>query len=835
MEQLQHLTRRGASIALRSVAEPLSLVERSLDTQLHTLIARVNIKTNKTSPAGLIQANTVDPFNKSGKYGLIWVYFGIFFLTTTSFLYFYHAITDRIRTAMHEDEVLTGSLTSSPSTDFEMTALKTDKSTNRFFPRDDVDAESQFTKMPGFWSFRPVLVAVAVFRFVFYRPAPVIRVRKSWAPITLPAFSTVSFALLGVLGSILYCFLPQPLYWQSLAFGSPPLAIRSGMMAVSLMPWIVALAMKANLISWLTGIGHERLNVLHRWGAYLCLLLSLIHAVPFYVQKIWDPAGYAQWTTYFNTQGLYIFGTGIAAFAPLAFLCIHSLPILRRKAYELFVTLHVPVAFVYTGMLFWHCRNFLSSWQYLYATIAIWASSYFARVFFLNWAKPTRVSFLAGEEAWVTMMPENAVRVTVATQVRWKPGQYVYLRMPGVEIFGNHPFTISSLCSDDLPSDMGEEYRDMALVFRPFGGFTKRVMDSALSKGPYHTYRAFVDGPYGGLKRRLESFDKVILIAGGSGITAIVSHILDLIKRMRDGKAITTSIHVIWAMKRPEILEWFKEELRICRESAPPESVKCQFFITAAKRTQPKTFRMTAQTTQDHISTYFRDTINDTFQGIADKRASYMSKRNSAYIRDEADGDFDLEKALREENEDTVTALPKAHLEPANKVPSAPSHVRNFSHPLSSDDGSSSDEEEIAPAPKRQSNGGRDLALDIQTALAASPGAHFDSNAAEDAPQHFTFGFPSTPTEFQKNLMRFAFLPAARQANDGWTTEYGRPDLPYMLRDMADDFGKRTCVFVCGPPSMRIAVSKTVADMQRYVLGSKEVEEIFLHTENYAL
>jgi NAD(P)H-flavin reductase len=83
--------------------------------------------------------------------------------------------------------------------------------------------------------------------------------------------------------------------------------------------------------------------------------------------------------------------------------------------------------------------------------------------------------------------------------------------------------------------------------------------------------------------------------------------------------------------------------------------------------------------------------------------------------------------------------------------------------------------------------------------------------------------------------MRFAFLPAARQANDGWTTEYGRPDLPYMLKDMADDFGKRTCVFVCGPPSMRIAVSKTVADMQRYVLGNKAVEEIFLHTENYAL
>ena len=46
----------------------------------------------------------------------------------------------------------------------------------------------------------------------------------------------------------------------------------------------------------------------------------------------------------------------------------------------------------------------------------------------------------------------------------------------------------------------------MVLVFRPFGGFTNKVLRRALEHGPWHTYRAFVDGPYGGMQRRIEAF-----------------------------------------------------------------------------------------------------------------------------------------------------------------------------------------------------------------------------------------------------------------------------------------------------------------------------------------
>ncbi|KAK3063063.1 hypothetical protein LTR53_019075, partial [Teratosphaeriaceae sp. CCFEE 6253] len=136
--------------------------------------------------------------------------------------------------------------------------------------------------------------------------------------------------------------------------------------------------------------------------------------------------------SYFQNQHFYVYGTGLAALVPLLVLCIHSLPPLRRSFHELFVTVHVPISIVFLGMLFWHCHNYLTSWHYLWSTVAIWLASYLVRLFYLNWTNPFRMSFLIGEEAAVTLLPENALKITIPTQVKWKPGQYVYLRMPGI-------------------------------------------------------------------------------------------------------------------------------------------------------------------------------------------------------------------------------------------------------------------------------------------------------------------------------------------------------------------------------------------------------------------
>jgi hypothetical protein len=43
--------------------------------------------------------------------------------------------------------------------------------------------------------------------------------------------------------------------------GSPPLATRTGWMAIALLPFVIALSSKANYITALTGVPHEKLQV----------------------------------------------------------------------------------------------------------------------------------------------------------------------------------------------------------------------------------------------------------------------------------------------------------------------------------------------------------------------------------------------------------------------------------------------------------------------------------------------------------------------------------------------------------------------------------------------
>ncbi|KAG7412838.1 hypothetical protein LZL87_002399 [Fusarium oxysporum] len=864
---------------------PNSYMRETMEEATRTfsgLIKRISIPLTPTSPPGLVQAHTIDPWEKSGKYGRGWSYFALALMGTVLIMRVWHFWQDKIRQAIYKQEVEEHYQNLYNAEVEAMSGMRSAQS-QHFFPEGhDMMGEKNFRPKAHFSSVNIINDTLALFRWIFYRPIPDLVIGKRRVTFSSLAVLTTVFITLAFV--VLYCFLQQPLYWQSIQFGSPPLAIRSGMIAIALTPWIIATSMKANILTAIIGIGPERLNVFHRWAGYLCLFLSLVHAIPFYIQPVWDDGGMKVFQRLFPGGSGIIYGTGIACLVPLIWLCVASLPFIRRTAYEIFVVLHVPVGIVYVGLLFWHTKNFLMSWAYLYATIGIWAFCYFIRLFKLNWLKPWRMSFMVGDEAAITLMAENAIKVTIPTQMKWKPGQYVYLRMPGISIFENHPFTISSLCSDDFPSEYGEQYRDCTLVFRPYGGFTRKVLDTAIEKGPFHTYRAFLDGPYGGMRRDLAAFDTCILIAGGSGITALVSQLLNLIKRMRDGKAITKKVVVVWALKRLEAMDWFREELRICREAAPPESVTCKFFVTSAVRARPGMegpgpFNQVGPGGPNGpraLSHMFHDKLDGFVAGIA-------SKRNSALIQSEAQGDPERERELRAEDEDRITALPQQkYLQPHSIPPPPPGppptnqdealrrleghgYPEDKKIPLEDGEEPTKNDPEFHFRPMKQDNppqfnfaprSPRRLPESFPTEEEAFPVrapelAHLRTANPEAGrprptstfgpPSGFDFGFPQTPTEFQKSLMRFAF-PVPHQIDGGWSVEYGRPDLGYMLKEWATGgadgrgiLGRRTAVFVCGPPSMRVGVANTVARLQAEIWGDDELEEIFLHTENYAL
>lgn len=120
---------------------------------------------------------------------------------------------------------------------------------------------------------------------------------------------------------------PQPYYWPNTAKvsygGSPPIATRSGYMALGLFPFVVLLSAKANWVTLVTGISHEKLQVFHRWTSWAMFVLALVHTFPFIVVHIAKGDMVLEW----NTSVVY--WTGVAALIPQAYLNIMSIGPIR--------------------------------------------------------------------------------------------------------------------------------------------------------------------------------------------------------------------------------------------------------------------------------------------------------------------------------------------------------------------------------------------------------------------------------------------------------------------------------------------------------------------------
>ncbi len=144
---------------------------------LHTLSERVSIPVTSSSPPDLQAALSQDPWSKSGKYALGWVYFSIILLVFTIVIHLYHWMSDRIRRATYKEEVAKSSATSSPDDNYEMANLPTNSSTHMFFPRHGPIPQQQQEEEETFLSFTPLNRLVAFLRYFFYRPLPVLRIR----------------------------------------------------------------------------------------------------------------------------------------------------------------------------------------------------------------------------------------------------------------------------------------------------------------------------------------------------------------------------------------------------------------------------------------------------------------------------------------------------------------------------------------------------------------------------------------------------------------------------------------------------------------------------------
>ncbi|KAF5863478.1 hypothetical protein ETB97_009979 [Aspergillus alliaceus] len=366
--------------------------------------------------------------------------------------------------------------------------------------------------------------------------------------------------ILGAIGTIFFFAMtlgPKPYYWPNTRDGkvsygnSPPIATRTGWMALALLPFVLALGAKANLISALTGVSHEKLQVYHHWTSYAMFVLALIHTFPFIIFNIWKGQMVNKW----NTSMVY--WTGVATLIPQAYLTFMSLPAIRNRYYEFFKATHFLVALLFLLFFFFHCDFRLTSWDYFVAAGAVYLCSLFAA-----WI---RTHFINGRHtATIDLLLCGFVRIRIPTVMSWRPGQHIFLRFLspelGLHCLTAHPFTICSLSHD--PDKMGKA-SEIVFYLKPRHGITARLAKIA-AKSPVFSKTVLLEGPYGGISDTANpsGFDTILVIAGGSGGGFSLAILEDALRAYENAPdAQQRNIRVVFATRNTKVAEWYREEI----------------------------------------------------------------------------------------------------------------------------------------------------------------------------------------------------------------------------------------------------------------------------------
>ncbi|KAK6951304.1 hypothetical protein Daesc_007835 [Daldinia eschscholtzii] len=371
---------------------------------------------------------------------------------------------------------------------------------------------------------------------------------------SLPGFTSVGHAVLVtgyVALNVLFSFYDVD---YSMA---TDLCARFGWMATGNMVLVVFLALKNTPLAIFTAYSYERLNVLHQIAGYTTLLYTILHA--------------AIYTAYFLDEGrvyvlqLDIVTAGIILGFALLFSVLAGMT-LRHIQYELFYVIHVALFIVIVVTMGLHRPNFNPD-KTLYATVIIGALWFADRL--IRFCRLVYNSI--NNEANVYALPNGGTRIVLKKPLlRARPGKHCYVWLPRIRAFETHPFTIVAS-------------EPMELIINTYSGFTRALHKYALDN-PGASLKVSVEGPYGTLPDPMD-FDRVVLVAGGSGATFTFGMAADMLARMSENSR--QRIDFIWAVKGHENLTWFTQHLQNLSSHVHAPQIALKLHLTRFSPSPP--------------------------------------------------------------------------------------------------------------------------------------------------------------------------------------------------------------------------------------------------------
>ncbi|KAF3008065.1 hypothetical protein E8E14_007639 [Neopestalotiopsis sp. 37M] len=329
-------------------------------------------------------------------------------------------------------------------------------------------------------------------------------------------------------------------------------AARFGWMSAANFALVVFLGLKNTPLAILTSYSYERLNPLHQVAGYATILYMILHASIYSAYFIgagkWDLM-HEDIVTAGIVLGFAMFASGVEAV------------VLRRFKYELFYVFHIILFIMMVVTLALHRPELSAEKVGIIAciTAAIWLSDRLIRF--------SRLIYNGvNNEATVYPLPNGGTQVLLRKPLpRAVPGKHCYVWLPKVRLFETHPFTIVSTSPAEL-------------IVNSYSGFTRDLAEYA-RKNPGAALKVSLEGPYGTFPDPYD-FDKVVLIAGGSGASFTFGMASNMLQKMTADS--DKQIEFIWAVKDRDNLSWFSEHLDAIRTHTHGSKVALRLHATKA-------------------------------------------------------------------------------------------------------------------------------------------------------------------------------------------------------------------------------------------------------------
>ncbi|SGY15059.1 BQ5605_C013g07228 [Microbotryum silenes-dioicae] len=351
-------------------------------------------------------------------------------------------------------------------------------------------------------------------------------------------------------------------------------ALRCGWLSLAQLPAIVALTGRNSLVQLVTGIQYQHLRFAHRAFAWWMVLFGALHTIEASIAT----------NKWFGREGVerlyrnnYLGITGLVIVGGCFLLVFFSLPAIRRRCYELFLFMHIAGAGLILGGLAYHIS---SSKVLLWVAIGLWGVERLLRLCKLVSIRLlTRLQLRPPVVKASATLIEGAVVLRVPFHGTWEAGQHAYIGIwdkafaSQPQVYGQlHPFSIANVprsgTLDEWEETQLAKYKgvrqaghtptahEMLFIIRTREGMTRIVADR-LAQSPTASMELMVsvEGPYGGAVDT-EEFQEILFLAGGTGISHIMSMLEDVIHKARVSYSKARVIRLIWTVQSVEQSIW---------------------------------------------------------------------------------------------------------------------------------------------------------------------------------------------------------------------------------------------------------------------------------------